>query len=68
MDGWQVLDHFSNIFPKLQKQIPVYILSSSCSIADIRKADKYSMVLDYLVKPLDKIKLEKILNELSVGK
>jgi len=61
MDGWEFIDEFRNIKPKLSKQMPVYIVSSSINEADITKAQSYSDVAGYLVKPLKVADLQNII-------
>ena len=52
MDGWQFLDAYREIQRELAQNIRIYILSSSNFEEDIRRAEEYSMVKEYLVKPL----------------
>lgn len=52
MDGWEFLDQFKLLVPQLDRKIIIYVLSSSISPADVKKAWSYSSVSDYLVKPL----------------
>ncbi len=57
MDGWQFLDAFTNLNPKIGKKITIYICSSSISPDDIEKAKTISAVTDYIIKPITKDKL-----------
>lgn len=50
MNGWDFLDRFQTD----KNEAKIYILSSSVDERDISKASKYSMVKDYLTKPLIK--------------
>ncbi|PZX55390.1 response regulator receiver domain-containing protein [Algoriphagus ratkowskyi] len=50
MTGWDFLDSFN---PE-QNEAQIYILSSSVDERDINKASGYSVVKDYLSKPLIK--------------
>jgi CheY-like chemotaxis protein len=50
MNGWDFLDSFNSS----QNQAQIYILSSSVDDRDITKARTYSIVKDYLSKPLIK--------------
>lgn len=56
MNGWDFLDFFKN--KPIQTQI--YILSSSIDEKDISKAQNYSIVTDYLSKPLIKKYIQSI--------
>lgn len=50
MNGWDFLDSFNSD----QNEAQIYILSSSVDERDISKASRYSVVKDYLSKPLIK--------------
>ncbi|MCL6217885.1 response regulator [Zunongwangia pacifica] len=56
MSGWDFLEQMKK-FGLSHKTI---ILSSSTSELDIEKAKQYPCVIEYVVKPLSKIKLSKI--------
>ena len=54
MDGWEFLDEFTKL--PLDKYPMIYIVSSSIDSNDIEKANEYSMVKDFIAKPLsDKV-------------
>jgi len=52
MDGWGFLDEYLLLQSKLNKKIPIYIVSSSIDPADIQKSRKISLVKDFIVKPM----------------
>ncbi|WP_300566216.1 response regulator [Flavobacterium sp.] len=54
MDGWEFLDEYIKIRPRIGKAITIYIISSSVSPTDINRAKKYSEVSDYIIKPVTK--------------
>lgn len=56
MSGWDFLDEMK----KIGLSHKTIILSSSTSELDIEKAKQYPCVIEYVVKPLNKIKLAKI--------
>ncbi|PZX54088.1 response regulator [Algoriphagus chordae] len=58
MTGWDFLDSLSSD----QNEAKIYILSSSVDERDIVKASRYSMVKDYLSKPLIKKYIQSIFN------
>lgn len=60
-DGWQFLDRFTQI--KLEKEMTIFILTSSDSEEDHRRAEKYGLTGNYLVKPLKQDQLKIILGE-----
>ncbi len=52
LDGWQFMDQFINILPQIQKQIAIYIVSSSNDPEDINKARAIAEITDFVVKPI----------------
>lgn len=56
LDGWQFLDEF--ILLPIQKEISIFIVSSSIDPHDIEMAKKYDMVKSYIMKPITAAKLE----------
>ncbi|SDK62799.1 Response regulator receiver domain-containing protein [Catalinimonas alkaloidigena] len=60
MDGWQFLDEFIQIKPKSRK-ITIYMVSSSVDPDEVAKAQRYSEVSDYVVKPVQEDSLRAIL-------
>ncbi len=60
MDGWQFLDRYESILPKLAKRIDVYVLSSSIFPEDVDRAKSFNSVIEYLIKPIANEKLVEI--------
>lgn len=60
MDGWEFLEEFIPLRPKLQKEVVVYMVSSSIDIHDIERAKNISAVSDYIVKPITEEKLAEL--------
>ena len=56
MDGWQFLDEFIHL--SIQKEISIFIMTSSIDPADIERAKKYDVIKDYIMKPITASKLE----------
>lgn len=56
MDGWEFLQEYSAIEPRIEKKIKLYIFSSSISPHDIERAKNISVVTDFIIKPLFKEK------------
>ncbi|MAX70468.1 MAG: response regulator [Flavobacteriaceae bacterium] len=50
MDGWQFLDEFTSI--KTEKEITIYMVSSSINPTDVERAKSYKRVSNYIVKPI----------------
>ncbi|WP_395046001.1 response regulator [Flavobacterium sp.] len=60
MDGWEFLDEFCKLEKRINKESMVYIASSSIAIEDKLKAEKYECVKEFLSKPINLDKLQKI--------
>ena len=64
MDGWEFLEEFSSLKPKLGKKIIIYIVSSSNDPADIIKAKSISEVTDFIIKPVTEAKFVDMIQSL----
>ena len=65
MDGWEFLDHFSKEeYTSAFKNTKVIVLSSTIDPNDIEKSKTYSMVLDFLSKPITKEIVENLKEKL----
>ena len=60
LNGWQFLDEFCKI-PNIEENTRIYILSSSVYSGDIEKSKKYSIVKDFIQKPLTDLKFGTLL-------
>jgi len=65
LDGWQFLDKFIELKPSLQKQITVYIVSSSIDESDYSRAASIAQVSDFLVKPVTVNQLKELVINLN---
>ncbi len=65
MDGWEFLEEFVELKPKVGKEITVYMVSSSVDPADVNRAKAISDVSDYLIKPVAEDQLGKIITSIS---
>lgn len=63
MNAWEFLEEYKQLLPKLGKEVSLFILSSSVYRKDVDKSTTYDVVKDYLVKPLSKSKLEKLMSQ-----
>jgi len=52
MDGFQFMEEYVEIKHKLNKEIIIYMVSSSVDPVDIAKAKEISDVSDYIIKPI----------------
>lgn len=56
LDGWQFLDEFVHL--PIEKEISIFIVTSSIDPVDIEMAKKYDMVKSYIMKPITAEKLK----------
>ena len=52
MDGWKFLNEFTQFKTQYDIKTTLYIVSSSINPYDVAKAKSYSLVTDYLIKPV----------------
>ncbi|MEP2237584.1 response regulator [Maribacter sp.] len=64
MDGFQFMEEYIKIKPRVGKKITIYMVSSSLDPVDIERAKKISAISDYIVKPIGLGRLKSILEEL----
>lgn len=57
MDGWDFLEEFAQLKPKLGKKITIYMVSSSNNEKDMERARQITEVADYIIKPVTREKL-----------
>jgi CheY-like chemotaxis protein len=60
-DGWQFLEEFNKI--PIEKEIKIYILTSSTSKEDQIKAAEYNLNSNYLIKPISLNEIKSVLIE-----
>jgi len=67
MDGWEFLDKFNLAMAQKNEPIDgrlvIYVLSSSVDKKDIDKSRLYKNVTDYIIKPITKDTIRKIIGE-----
>ena len=66
MGGWEFLDCFSTEEYSDYNTIKTIILSSTIDPEDLEKAKNYSMVIDFLSKPISKEMLEYIITKIEI--
>ncbi|MBS1635551.1 MAG: response regulator [Bacteroidetes bacterium] len=64
MDGWEFLEKYLLLKPKVGKRIYIYIVSSSINPIDVQRARNITEVTDYVVKPITRDKLVSMLQSL----
>jgi CheY-like chemotaxis protein len=60
ISGWDVLDRLNDLPDSTKKDLNIYMLTSSISIADKLKASCNMLVSGFIEKPLTELKLESI--------
>ena len=65
LDGWQFLEKFTVLKPRIRKKIIIYIISSSIMEEDLARAKSISEVSDYIIKPITTEKLIYILEHVN---
>jgi CheY-like chemotaxis protein len=66
MDGWEFLKEYSELKPKLKKDIQLFIVSSSISPQEVERSKSYRTVTDFLIKPVEKGKIVEIMGNVKV--
>lgn len=65
MDGWEFLNEFIKIKNSFSKKITLYVVSSSINPRDLERARSFNLVTDYLIKPIELKKFEKIFDRVA---
>ncbi len=63
MNGFDFVEEFENKYAEKLPLTRIYILSSSALLSDKDKIEQYKSVKEFVVKPLTKEKLNRIVNE-----
>jgi len=67
MDGFQFMEEYIKIKPKVGKKITVYMISSSVNPIDIERSKSISEISDYIIKPIETEKLVAIIKEIETS-
>ena len=54
MNGWEFLEEYSKLATELQSQAIIIMLTTSDNADDLEKAKTWSVISDYITKPLTK--------------
>lgn len=65
MDGWEFLEEFAMLKPKLNRKITIYVTSSSISPHDMQRAKNISDVTDYVIKPINKERFVELIKNMA---
>jgi CheY-like chemotaxis protein len=61
MDGFQFMEEYVLLKPRIGKKIVIYMVTSSVDPIDIDRAKKISKISNYIVKPIKADKLSEIM-------
>lgn len=59
-DGWDFLNRYQNLYKSLEKNIKVFIVTSSINPSDISRSKLYPFVTSFISKPIRKDVFENI--------
>jgi CheY-like chemotaxis protein len=62
MNGWSFLENFGPIATQLEKDISIYLVSSSIWEEDFKRAEKTGLVQEFITKPIPQHKFRQILS------
>ncbi len=65
MDGWEFLDEYVKLKPKINKKILLYVVTSSVSASDKKRAERYEGISDYIIKPVSQITFREIAKDVQ---
>ena len=60
MDGFEFLRHYDKLFRSEKKEVKIIILTTSSNLNDVKKAQKFPAISEYLTKPLTEEKITSI--------
>ncbi len=67
MNGWGFMEEFKKIEGKINKQIQIYMLTSSNDPDDLAKAKRISELSGYMVKPVTEEELELVIKDFPLN-
>nr|WP_321224526.1 response regulator [uncultured Psychroserpens sp.] len=65
MDGFQFMEEYIKIKPRVGKEIIIYMVSSSVDPIDIERVKEISEISDYIIKPIKRGELKAIITNLK---
>lgn len=65
LDGFQFMEQYEILLPKLKKTATIYMSSSSLDPKDIVKANKIENIKEYLIKPIEESKLAAMVKQIE---
>ena len=65
MDGWEFIEEYLKLKPKLAKKMALYIVSSSIAAEDVNRIKRIQEISDYIIKPVTKEKFAELIKVLE---
>ncbi|MES2618047.1 MAG: response regulator [Bacteroidota bacterium] len=65
MDGWQFLEKYVDLKPRIGKKITLFMISSSNDPDDVERSKRISEISDYIIKPVTAQQFKEIIEELA---
>jgi len=65
MNGWQFLDEYASLKPRLPKPITIYMVTSSVDPEDRIHASRIAEISDYIVKPVKPEILKSLIDKIQ---
>jgi len=65
MDGWQFLEEYVKLKPRIGKKVTIYMVTSSVDPVDVERAQKMSEISDYFVKPITPTRLKDVIESIE---
>jgi len=62
LSGWEFLERMEQLQNDMDKDIRVYVISSSLRTSDMEGSSKYSFVNEFISKPVDSRQVERIVS------
>lgn len=59
MDGWQFVEEFQRL--QFSKKVSLFMVSSSVDAADLKKSKEFTIISDYIIKPVGRERFEELL-------
>lgn len=66
LNGWEFLKEFQTIEHQLEKEVHIYMLTSSDDPDDLKRAKEFSELSGYLIKPVTEQELEVLIRDFPV--
>lgn len=65
MDGFQFMEEYVKLKPRVGKKIIIYMVTSSMDPQDINRAKEISDISDYLIKPINRDKMQELIDTIE---